>query len=290
MGKIQLPGENMKFVYLAVLSLITLSVVAAPAEAKIQKAPVAIIGGSRVPFTDPVANSTVMIMGQEFGGGTFICSSTIISKNLLLTAAHCVGMGGPVQLVAVFRGAIEEEGPVIQITDFERPADFFQRAQLGDTDWHDIAVVKLATDIPPGYQPAKVLDAGVNTLRDGDPVVLAGYGMSLPLSPTDGSDSGSGTLRFVDQTIRQAQFGSTEMLINLDNGRGACHGDSGGPAYIRSGNDIYLAGVASRMTENDRVANNGDVNDFSCTVEMVYTSVSAQSAWIHEASQALLNR
>lgn len=51
---------------------------------------------------------------------------------------------------------------------------------------------------------------------------------------------------------------------------------------MRTNNQLYLIGVASRMTEKDRVANNGDVKDFSCSVEMVYTSALAQMDWIQQ--------
>jgi secreted trypsin-like serine protease len=96
-------------------------------------------------------------------------------------------------------------------------------------------------------------------------------------------------LRKVEQSVLTDKYGNTEFLVSLANNKGSCHGDSGGPAYLRQGNELFLVGVASRMTEKDRVANNGDVRDFSCSVEMVYTNALKQMNWIKNAIQQLRN-
>lgn len=179
----------------------------------------------------------------------------------------------------MFRNSIKGQGPVIQVTDRRRMADFLDRAGNNETDWHDLALVKLASPIPAGYQVSKFLPSR-DMLKTGSTVTLAGYGITTPTS-TDGDD-GAGTLRKVDQSVVNGNYGDTEFLVSLAGGKGACHGDSGGPAFVRTNNQLYLIGVASRMTEKDRVANNGDVKDFSCSVEMVYTSALAQMDWIQQ--------
>jgi secreted trypsin-like serine protease len=246
--------------------------------------PQAIIGGEDVQALDPVAASTVMIVGKE-GADTFICSGTIIDRDLVLTAGHCLGTFGNARAVVVFSTRADIKGPIIAVAKRTRPSDFLDRAQASEKDWNDLAVIQLAQPIPAGYAPAKLLD-DASLLHDGAAVTLAGYGMSMPVAPKDGNN-GSGVLRKVGQRILSAAYGITEFTVSLTGGRGACHGDSGGPAFVMKGRSLYIAGVTSRLTENDRVAKNGNTNDFSCSVEMVYSNVLAQTAWIRAAATQL---
>jgi secreted trypsin-like serine protease len=243
----------------------------------------AIIGGTEVQAGDPVAASTVLVYAKE-DGATSICTGTIIEKDIILTAAHCLGISGLAQVVVAFRTSLQGQGPVMKVAERRRPTDFLDRAGA-DADWHDIAVLRIAGQIPAGYKPAKF--ATPAQIKDGGAVVLAGYGMNVPVAPAEeGASSGSGVLRKVDQVILQAKFGVTETLVSLAGGKGACKGDSGGPAFIKQGNDLLVFGVASRMTEKGRVANNGDHRDFSCSVEMVYSNAVQPSlmTWIQKAS------
>jgi secreted trypsin-like serine protease len=244
-----------------------------------------IIGGQEVTSADPVSTTTVLIVGQE-GNETFICSGSIIDKDLVLTAAHCLGDTGRAQLLAVFRTSIQASGKVVKVAVQTRMSDFTQKASSGDRDWDDLALIRLSENIPAGYKPAKLLsDASV--LRNGAQLTLAGYGINVPTPPTDpNDDGGAGVLRKVTQTVVDAAYSPTELLVSLRQG-GSCHGDSGGPALVQNGNDIVVVGVASRLTNNDQVAHNGNVQDYSCSVDMVYTSVLAQQAWISAASQKL---
>ena len=245
-----------------------------------------IIGGTDVQAGDAVAASTVLVVGKS-ADGTFICTGSIIDTDIVLTAAHCLGIDGLAEVVVVFRTSIQGEGAVVKVKDRRRIADFLDRAQSGGNDWHDLALVKLASPLPAGYSPAKFLPSR-DLLKTGSTVTLAGYGINVPLSTPDSKDDdGAGVLRQVDQSVLDDKFGDTEFTVSLANNKGACHGDSGGPAYLRQGNDLFLIGVASRLTEKDRVANNGDTNDFSCSVEMVYTSVLAQNDWISQNVQQL---
>jgi secreted trypsin-like serine protease len=246
-----------------------------------------IIGGSEVQQGDAVQANTVLVVGKD-GQDTFICSGSIIDKDIVLTAAHCLGTDGTAQVVVVFRTSIQGQGPVVQVTDRRRMSDFLDRAESGaQTDWHDLALVKLASPIPAGYTVAQFLPSK-EMLQNGTTVTLAGYGITAAVADPNGqSDEGAGVLRKVDVSVKNASYGDTEFLVNETNNKGACHGDSGGPAFVRSGSNLYLVGVASRLTENDKVANNGDVGDYSCSVEMVYTNALSQMDWIKTSMNEL---
>ena len=241
--------------------------------------PEEIIGGVTVAANDPVASSTVMIYGKENGSG-FICSGSILANDVVLTAAHCLGQSGNAQLVVVFRTDINGQGPVIQVTRQVRPSDYQRNAATSPTDWDDLGMIQLASPIPAGYAPATILP-NASALQNGANVLLAGYGINVPTPPTNpNDDGGAGVLRKVQQNILQSSYGQTEVLVNL-RGKGACHGDSGGPAFVQNNGKLYLFGVTSRLTQDDKVANNNTAQDYSCSVDMVYTNILARSAWIN---------
>lgn len=250
----------------------------------------AIIGGSEVKDADPISNTTILLAGKEHDGTIFLCTGSIIDTDLILTAAHCTGSDGKAAMAAVFRLNINEEGPMITIADREISNEYWSRAGVQDKDWNDLAVLRLSKAIPAGYEIAK-LQTNKSAIDVGSEVILAGYGMNIPVQPEKPSDpTGSGTLRKVSQTVIDPEYSQTEFLISLENNRGSCHGDSGGPALLKKGKEYIVTGVASRMTEKDRIANNQDQRDFSCSKEMVYTSVAAQSDWIIAASKKLHSR
>jgi secreted trypsin-like serine protease len=168
--------------------------------------------------------------------------------------------------------------PVIYQT---RPADFTSLEAHAQTDWDDLGILRLAQPIPQGYTPATIMNAN-EELQAGTPILLAGYGIDVPVEPTSPADTaGAGVLREVDQTIINPNYGQTEVLVSLQ-GKGACHGDSGGPAYVNEGGHLALFGVTSRLT-NDDISG----NVMSCSVDMVYTDILKRATWINAAVQKL---
>jgi secreted trypsin-like serine protease len=110
-------------------------------------------------------------------------------------------------------------------------------------------------------------------LVNGADVELAGYGI------TDGKTrAGAGTLRKVEVKVSNAHFSATEVLFDQRNQAGACHGDSGGPAFLKVEGVSYLFGVTSRGYQDSQ-------ND--CAQYSIYTNILAQSSFIQKASQEL---
>ncbi|WP_141733392.1 S1 family peptidase [Oligoflexus tunisiensis] len=180
-----------------------------------------IVGGRRVTAQDsgPEKISTVGLNG---------CTGTIIAKDLILTAAHCYDnsvQGGYVLFGIQFNGRDRK------IINIEKAT--VNRAY---TDPHnDVAMLKLASDIPAGYKPAKLLPAGVS-LTNGQTVRQAGYG-------SDNTPNSFGTLRTVDS--RYVGQGSRGSLSVRNGSTAACSGDSGGPLYVQQNGEWYVAGIAS---------------------------------------------
>lgn len=254
-----------------------------------------IIGGSPVGQGDPVMTSTVLIVGSETvagqngqqGTAQFICTGSIIANDLVLTAAHCLGETGNATLQVAFRSNIQGPGPVVGVVAQTRPSDYVSLASRSPVDQDDIGLLRLAQPIPAGYAPAHIL-TDLSALQEGAEILLAGYGIDVPVAPTNPKDmGGAGVLRQVQQQIINPHYGNTEVLVSLQGGRGACHGDSGGPAFVQSGGVLYLFGVTSRLTNDDPEVRSGNKVEVSCSVDMVYTNLLTRASWINQAAAQL---
>ena len=69
------------------------------------------------------------------------------------------------------------------------------------------------------------------------------------------------------------------MILDQSHGHGACHGDSGGPAYIQKNGKMILAGVTNRSYPSS-------ASD-DCAHQVVYTKVHAYESWIKKNKQKL---
>ncbi len=188
---------------------------------KAEKSDLDIVGGRLVTSQDtgPEKVSTVGLNG---------CTGTIIARDLILTAAHCYEnsvQGGYVLFGIQFNG---RDRKIINIAG--------STVNQAYSDPHnDVAMLKLASEIPAGYQPVKLLPSSI-PLNPGDAVRQAGYG-------SDNSPNSFGTLRTVDSRY----VGKTRQGgLSVRNGTtAACSGDSGGPLYVQKNGEWYTAGITS---------------------------------------------
>ncbi len=161
----------------------------------------------------------------------------MLTSNVILTAGHCVTKVGDkvgkgevteVTLIAVFNTDLNsaQRGDVRLITQTVVHPQYGKTT--GNTDNHDLAIVKFAGALPAGYQLAKFLD-DESLLKEGTTVTLAGFG----INKTDGTNTESDNrLSKVDIEVAVPDFGQHEVILDQRNGKGACHGDSGGPAFL----------------------------------------------------------
>jgi len=199
-----------------------------------------IVGGTDVEAKDIVASSTIGLVFQvrgPQGSGEAICTGTLVAENVILTAAHC--LVGAVRGYAVFTAditkATEAEARPIILADVHpnyRHTARYNRA--------DVALVKFKGDLPAGYKVAEL--GGAELVKDGAKVILAGYGAS---SMTEGQSDGSAVLRKTAVLLTKSDISDFEMFFDQHEGSGACHGDSGGPAYVKKGKKLYLIGITS---------------------------------------------
>jgi hypothetical protein len=219
------------------------------------RSPDRIVGGVPSPgFPDCVA------IGTDTG---WCCSGTLVAPNVVVTAAHCVAGGCSQRVFAGEDVAFPGDGQVIGVRDaVAHPG--YQPSSLVN----DLAVLVLAEDAD--IAPRAI--AGPQALGAAATVRLAGYGNTDALS-----SGGYGRRRMVDVPLASTdpKYGAdpeTEFVAGapfLD--RDSCNGDSGGPAYVQSGDDWYLAGATSRATASSRRP---------CGDGGIYTAVSAHLAWV----------
>ena len=232
-----------------------------------------IIGGSPAVKND--APWQASLQGSE--GGHF-CGGSLIDKDWVLTAAHCVEDQSP-QALRVRIGITDLNGDGGETRKISGIAIHPGYAQGESTD---IALLKLASPVT-NIKPVSLADntvmeqsgsAGVNAM-------VSGWGNMS----TTGDDFPNKLMKVEvplvsNQVCNSAeayggQVASTELCAGLaQGGKDSCQGDSGGPLVIKHNNAWVQAGVVS-WGDGCAVANKYGV----------YARVSSFNDWISKAKQ-----
>lgn len=225
-----------------------------------------IIGGQEVTKTDPIQRSTVGIFSPSPGSKSgSLCTATLIKNNIALTAAHCINPRAS-KPVVIFGPNLRAPEAIREKASAVKVYPKWNQSSKSGMDQGDIALVKFDGGIPSGYN--KIATASSDrSIKTGGQVVLAGYGISNARTK-----EGAGRLRKTSVQIANSRPGKSEMILDQSKGRGACHGDSGGPAYIQRNGKMILAGITNRGYPN------GSADD--CAHQVVYTKVPAYRDWI----------
>jgi secreted trypsin-like serine protease len=173
--------------------------------------------------------------------GTF-CSGVALTRDLVLTAAHCVLPGAAYKLVE-FDAARQ---PVLKdLAAIAGHPEFDVNAALRHRVTADVALLKLAA-------PLKLIPAALardsGAVAAGDRFVVAGYGVAAR-----GDGKTGGTLRAAT-LVAAGQPGSLQIRLadpatkGERGGLGACTGDSGAPVYRPIGGALAVIGVVSWST------------------------------------------
>jgi len=234
-----------------------------------------VMGGEKIGIESPMARSTVALYDERMGT---LCTGTLITEELVLTAAHCV-YPGTLTLLVYFVQNIKEA------TAFSRKYAFkairhenYKSGGEDKKDAADIALVRISGPLPAGYKPVPFY-SDTDKIKASDEMIVAGYGLSWAW----GMKGGAGVLRSTTLKVKDPQFSRTEFTFNQSLKHGVCSGDSGGPAYIKKDGKIYLVGVASRGGSYDVVGAP------KCSVDSTYTRVDAYAAWIKKTSTLLMS-
>lgn len=245
-----------------------------------------IVNGEAVIEEDPIAKSTVAIYLTDTaqpGELRNFCTGTLIAKNIILTAAHCMKDLADMlripseELIARSRIAF---GTQVVTQESDTRVSFGTIKQvLVHPDYTsgmvrnakrvpmpDLALILLEKDAPETAVPATIgLNLG-HLIKSGTPLTLAGYGVTSGVQKTLATQ-----LMKVDVTIGNPKLTAAQFSYDVINRKSACMGDSGGPAYVTTEDGtLAIIGVTSW-------------GDRTCTSLGVYTSIPAFAQFITDS-------
>lgn len=251
-------------------------------EVSIGSGTASIIGGKKVQSDDLIGSSTVALLADiittDGQRAQSVCTGSLLRSNVVLTAGHCLPQGPNVKeasVYVVFGKDLRQQSEVQVrlVTDHVLHERYGQVTELGE-DSNDIALMKFSGSLPEGYKLAELLE-DESLVKPESKVTLAGYGFVW----TDGEESYSdNTLRRVDVNVID-HIGKTEVVLDQSQGKGACHGDSGGPAFLEVDGKQLVWGITSRGAGRDGVDD--------CSFFSIYTKVKSHSEFINTALEKL---
>jgi secreted trypsin-like serine protease len=212
------------------------------------------------------ARAAVMIVGSR---GNF-CTGTLIARDLVLTAAHCVPSGNDYKLVQF---DAQRQPQLRDTARIERHPQFSQGAFDNHRATADVALVKLAA--PAQSNATGILFSGAFAVVPGDRFSVAGYGLT-----ERGNGKTGGTLRAAN-LVATGRPGNLQIRLvdpaanGTRAGLGACTGDSGGPVF----RDEKIIGVVSWST--------GPNNSEGCGGLTGVTPLSLYRGWIVDTAKKL---
>lgn len=221
--------------------------------------------GARLASGD-LGRSVVGLVGSR---RTF-CTATVIARDLILTAGHCMQPGNRYQ---VQYDDPEGSRKFSDIVKWERPPQFFE---LNASAVADIALLKVAKPLPTDIGVA-TLDLRHPPIWPGDRFIVVGEGIALPGLRETGFNRVAALVATAPFTERQIRLvdasGSTTT-------KGACAGDSGSPVFqARTDGTMVVVGVVNLA--------NGPNNTKGCGGITGATLLSPYRQWIEATENSL---
>jgi len=223
--------------------------------------------GNAPPATGWAARPIVMIVD----GRGDLCSGTALTRELVLTAAHCV------ERTQAYEVRVYRSGETIAVGAVARHPRFNISAYRASRATADLALLKLTRPLPSIVVPAAL--AAARRVKPGETLTIAGFGTTA-----DRGGLGLGTPRVAKLTVT-GQPGSLQIRLvdpatrNARPGLGACTGDSGGPAFDGAGpqKSGQVIGVVSWTTAAGNEAGCGGLTGL--------TPLIAYRAWLVETAR-----
>jgi secreted trypsin-like serine protease len=218
-----------------------------------------------------IERHAVLIVGSRGNS----CTGAAIARDLVLTAAHCVGAGADYKVVEFDAQRTPTLRDVAQIA---RHPQFSLAALNGHRATADVALLKLKDPLPARFSPAS-LSAEPAPSAPGGRFVVAGYGVTVR-----GDGRSGGTLRSATLEATGKPGGLQLRLFdpaarNTRPGLGACTGDSGAPVFAHASGRLAVIGVVSWSTAAGNTAGCGGLTGV--------TPIARYRAWIVETARKL---
>ena len=202
----------------------------------------AIVGGKITPENHFAAQSTVALLTSYEGEPFSFCTGSLIAKNLILTASHCLEWMKKDEVFVHFGTKLPQsfsDAKTFKVLDWITHPQYetvFDEKNEPISGRNDIALLAFEGELPLNVKPAPLASSKIK-ISKGDQLVLAGYGIIEEISgPIYSSE-----LRHVQVSV--AKLFDQIIVTDQNAGKGACSGDSGGPAYLRIAKNHVVVGV-----------------------------------------------
>ena len=202
-----------------------------------------IVNGLPVSSADILTRHTVLISTVDDTGKNEICTGVFVSKNQILTAAHCIAQNVN-DMSVTFRTADYDSDsnvidlPILKIQKFEKINKTNNR--------QDLALIEINS--PKNFEAVPVEILKTKPLISN--LILVGLGST-------------GQAELIDSVLRSKTVSvSTDQLLKINfeidqnkNQGGVCFGDSGGPAlfFDQKLNQYFLVGIASAVVRGENL-------------------------------------
>jgi hypothetical protein len=187
-----------------------------------------------------------------------LCTGTVIGRELVLTAAHCVALKGRYRVYYLDEKFKPHPINVLRATQHPN----FDAGDGFSSD--DIGMIRVAP-FPEYIKPA-ALPHWFNFTNEGEDVTLAGFGATEKRNLRDGILR-EADMRAVPPSVKKATFAGLESI--QEKKVGMCVGDSGGPVF-RSLSNTVIGVLKGGTTEPNK----------TCTLNPIFTPARPYIGWI----------
>ena len=221
-----------------------------------------VVDGTKVNSKEWIGTHTVALIEDNY----FICTATLLSSKVALTAAHCISGNN----YSLGFNVNENSSSIVKrkVTKTLKHPDY--RRDYKKRHPSDIALVFFSGGIPKPYKPVSFLGKKEVAQR-GSTITIAGYGSSNRTG-----ELGAGILRKGTLKVLESSEPTSEVTLDQKSSQAACYGDSGGPAFLADTEKTFRqVGVASRV--KIRLNSNGKRE---CGDTSTYTRIGFFEEWI----------
>ena len=165
-------------------------------------------------------NQVVMVLSRS-GTKAGFCSGVVLTRTVILTAAHCVSNAGDARIYLPGR-------PLLPVVRIARHPGFRADAARTRSRSIDLALVETTDALPAGFTAPAF--AAATRYEVDTAFELAAFGVSR-----EDDAKTSGVLRTGNVTLRAPLSSVLLWLEDPQHETGACTGDSGGPVFTEDG-------------------------------------------------------
>ncbi len=250
-----------------------------------------IISGASLGPENPGANNAVALVKEN---GKIFCTGSLVAPNIVATAKHCL-VDKEDQVIRIYFGddttlAKEELYRDIEAWDTRHPTDWEMTFPSFDVAW-----VRFSGHAPKNFRTLPIL-SDPSKLHIGMEVIQVGFGDHHPEPNVIRAGQKLWGRTRLKRYINNPRFFHI-LLFEGDEGQGSCHGDSGGPAYVKIKGRWHIIGVTNGfdlVLTPEAMAQTGD-DDFPYHVDCaqnqsLYSFLGAHGHWIEQTSDSVLHK